>query len=276
MAEKRSTSVVHRVAHALRKHSRDGLARRVSDRFALPQLYKMYSENFLTQGEQFLKGPDEMPLFAPGVWHAPLKWRPIPGPSTASLSRATLSTTDDGHALLRGHFGGSRGDMALLTGEGRDTERAPVGAGACGVASTGHWQIDLTQHHWVELMVRTGDRAFELIVQSDGQWEGSERLWRAAIPAAPIESDGEAPTRATRRGAYALLGVEPDATNDDIRKAYRSLARRLHPDRVGGDEEQFKRVSRAYSLIEDEPKRKVCDAHDDIARTTQICDLPPL
>jgi len=57
---------------------------------------------------------------------------------------------------------------------------------------------------------------------------------------------------------YAVLGVKPDATQDDIRKAYRALAKKLHPDLNPGDrkaEERFKQVSAAYDVIGDAEKR---------------------
>ena len=65
--------------------------------------------------------------------------------------------------MLRGLYGGSRGEFALLAGSSANLEDSPVGAGACGVASLGHWPVPLDQHHWLELRVRTGNRAFELI-----------------------------------------------------------------------------------------------------------------
>ena len=247
-------SLIQRAAQALRERALrpDGIVQRLSDRIAFPQLYKRYSESFLTHGEQFLKGDDELPLFAPGVWHAPLKWRPIPGPTTVSLSRATLTTTDTGTAMLRGFYGGSRGDVALLAGVSGATEKAPVGAGACGVGSTGHWTIDLAQHHWLELKLRTGTRRFEMVVQADGQWEGSTRLWRAIIPAAELPSPAAAAKSSAGggvgRGAYGILGVAADASDAEIRDSYHTLVKKLHPDVAGGNEEQFKRVSRAYGL----------------------------
>ena len=57
---------------------------------------------------------------------------------------------------------------------------------------------------------------------------------------------------------YAVLGVKPEATQDDIRKAYRALAKKLHPDLNPGDkkaEEKFKQVSAAYDLVGDADKR---------------------
>lgn len=57
---------------------------------------------------------------------------------------------------------------------------------------------------------------------------------------------------------YALLGVRPDATDDEIKSAYRRKARELHPDSTGGDaaaEAEFKEVSRAYEVLRDPDRR---------------------
>lgn len=57
------------------------------------------------------------------------------------------------------------------------------------------------------------------------------------------------------RDPYQTLGVAKNATADDIKRAYRQLAKELHPDNVGGDEERFKQVSTAYALLSDINKR---------------------
>ena len=60
---------------------------------------------------------------------------------------------------------------------------------------------------------------------------------------------------------YADLGVAREATADEIKKAYRKAARRLHPDVNSGPEaeEQFKKVSQAYDVLSDEEKRRSYD-----------------
>ena len=65
---------------------------------------------------------------------------------------------------------------------------------------------------------------------------------------------------------YATLGVPKTATADEIKKAYRNLALKYHPDRNPGDkaaEEKFKSVSAAYSVLSDEVKRRQYDMYGD-------------
>jgi molecular chaperone DnaJ len=63
---------------------------------------------------------------------------------------------------------------------------------------------------------------------------------------------------------YKVLGVSRTATADDIKKAYRRLARRHHPDVNPGDkdsEERFKQISEAFEILSDPKKREVYDRY---------------
>lgn len=57
---------------------------------------------------------------------------------------------------------------------------------------------------------------------------------------------------------YDVLGVGRDATQDDIKKAFRKLAAKYHPD-AGGDEDKFKEISEAYNTLSDPSKKKEYD-----------------
>jgi molecular chaperone DnaJ len=68
----------------------------------------------------------------------------------------------------------------------------------------------------------------------------------------------------TQKDYYALLGVSRDAKPEEIRKAYRHLARKHHPDVNPGNkaaEEKFKEISAAYEILSDEKKRKIYDQY---------------
>jgi len=61
---------------------------------------------------------------------------------------------------------------------------------------------------------------------------------------------------------YKILGVEKSATEDEIKKAYRKLALKYHPDRNQGDkasEERFKKINEAYAVLSDPKKRQQYD-----------------
>jgi DnaJ-class molecular chaperone len=63
---------------------------------------------------------------------------------------------------------------------------------------------------------------------------------------------------------YQVLGVSRSADEKEIKKAYRKLARELHPDHTKGDkgaEERFKKVSAAYAVLSDKEKRKLYDQY---------------
>lgn len=61
---------------------------------------------------------------------------------------------------------------------------------------------------------------------------------------------------------YDLIGVKKDATQDEIRKAYLALAKKLHPDKTGGDkaaETELKEINAAYDTLKDKRKRAEYD-----------------
>src|SRR5208282_5082315 len=69
---------------------------------------------------------------------------------------------------------------------------------------------------------------------------------------------------AAQKDYYQTLGVARDAGEDDIRKAYRRLARKHHPDLNPGDkaaEERFKKVQEAYDILSEPKKKEMYEQH---------------
>src|SRR5262250_3002871 len=69
-------------------------------------------------------------------------------------------------------------------------------------------------------------------------------------------------TTTQQKDYYGILGVKKSATPDEIRKAFRKLARKYHPDVNPGDktaEEKFKQISEAHDVLSDPKKRKIYD-----------------
>ncbi|MBI4085606.1 MAG: molecular chaperone DnaJ [Candidatus Liptonbacteria bacterium] len=58
---------------------------------------------------------------------------------------------------------------------------------------------------------------------------------------------------------YKILGVAKAASDEEIKKAYRKLAHKYHPDKTGGDEEKFKEINEAYQVLSDKNKRSNYD-----------------
>jgi molecular chaperone DnaJ len=70
----------------------------------------------------------------------------------------------------------------------------------------------------------------------------------------------------TKRDYYEILGIQKNASIDDVKKAYRQLAMQFHPDRVAPEkkkeaEERFKEISEAYAVLSDQNKRALYDQY---------------
>ena len=155
-------------AGKLAKRANEGVLERA--RRWLAPVYERYRKNTLTHGEEYLRGDPEIPI---GLEVE--DWRAIPSLDHISLSRATLTATDSGGILLQGRYGGPLTAAQMLTGSAlTEKPENAIGAGVCGMGSTGRWPWDLTQHHWLELDLRTDGRPYE----------HRERAERAALAAA--------------------------------------------------------------------------------------------
>ena len=77
---------------------------------------------------------------------------------------------------------------------------------------------------------------------------------------------------------YDIMGVNRDATQDEIKRAYRRLARKYHPDvsEESDTEEQFKEVGEAYEVLKDPEKRAAYDQLGAEWKTGQEFRPPPL
>eukprot|EP00966_Prymnesium_polylepis_P258818 5977523-Prymnesium_polylepis.1 len=81
-----------------------------------------------------------------------------------------------------------------------------------------------------------------------------------------------APADVDSADLYVRLGVSADASDADVRAAYRKLALRHHPDK-GGDGEAFKRCAEAYAVLTDPARRRAYDATGDAALVDLEIDI---
>ena len=71
-----------------------------------------------------------------------------------------------------------------------------------------------------------------------------------------------------KKSYYDILGVKKSASADEIKKAFRKLARKHHPD-AGGDEETFKEINEAYEVLSDPEKKKQYDTFGTVGNFAQ-------
>ncbi|KAJ9178673.1 hypothetical protein P3X46_010540 [Hevea brasiliensis] len=75
---------------------------------------------------------------------------------------------------------------------------------------------------------------------------------------------GRAPKKSDNSRYYEILGVSKNASQDDLKKAYKKAAMKNHPDK-GGDPEKFKELAQAYEVLSDPEKREIYDTYGEDA-----------
>ncbi|KAG8483547.1 hypothetical protein CXB51_022450 [Gossypium anomalum] len=75
---------------------------------------------------------------------------------------------------------------------------------------------------------------------------------------------GRAPRKSNNTRYYEILGVSKNASQDDLKKAYKKAAIKNHPDK-GGDPEKFKELAQAYEVLSDPEKREIYDQYGEDA-----------
>jgi curved DNA-binding protein CbpA len=94
------------------------------------------------------------------------------------------------------------------------------------------------------------------------RWQHPSTLLSFLASASPLAAAYRLQSSTDQQDLYAVLGVKHDATQDEIKSAYKKLALEYHPDRnhAPGAEEKFKAISAAYSVVGHKDKRREYDA----------------
>ncbi|KDP36478.1 hypothetical protein JCGZ_08608 [Jatropha curcas] len=75
---------------------------------------------------------------------------------------------------------------------------------------------------------------------------------------------GRGPKKSDNTKYYEILGISKNASQDDLKKAYRKAAIKNHPDK-GGDPEKFKELAQAYEVLSDPERREIYDQYGEDA-----------
>jgi len=160
-------------------------------------------------------------------------------------SLASMQQPGSGAAFLRG----VRMAMGLPAGE-----EARPGAGAGG---------ETLEDEWVRSYSAREARDEYAHQQAEAGARGRRSSFRQQQQRARMQGGGAAPggtaSSTDPKGYYALLGVSPGASTEDIQAAFRAAALKHHPDRPGGSKEAFQRLQEAYGVLRDHHRRAEYD-----------------
>ena len=178
----------------------------------------------------------------------------------------------DAFDLARAHLG--EGDDALARGQGPRgrldaARRHRWPARASSASATPGEPFDPTTHEAVD-RVNADHRRCHGAGADRGRCERPGHR-RGAARRVPVEGTGDPPGHGAGAGVmvaqrewldkdyYQVLGVASTATDKEITRAYRKLAKQFHPDANPGSEDRFKEISAAYDVLGDDAKRKEYD-----------------
>ncbi|KPA73497.1 putative mitochondrial heat shock protein DNAJ [Leptomonas pyrrhocoris] len=113
----------------------------------------------------------------------------------------------------------------------------------------------------VPLLLNTGPLS-SIPTTSVRRWQSASKRAFFLGSSPPFTASYRMQSSTDQQDLYAVLGVKPDATQDEIKSAYKKLALEFHPDRnhAPGAEEKFKTISAAYSVVGSKDKRREYDA----------------